>query len=134
MKRSVYILLVLLVITHVNGYCQKGKEKLRVKADTSAVDSVEYKLIVIDPGFESWLVTRPPVSFYSKEYYEIKNRFYVKEWNLRHDDPMRFGDLYETKIDYDGMTDYGLKLNYRLYNYFVYFEETNHVKLIGTGR
>lgn len=134
MKRSVCLLLVILAFAQINGHCQKGKEKIRVKTDTTAADSVEYELIIIDPGFESWLVTRPSMNYYSKEYYVIKNSFYVKEWNFRHDNPMRFGDLYETSVDYDPLTDYGLELNYKLYNYFVYFEEKNKVKLIGARR
>ena len=36
---------------------------------------------------------------------------------------------YETYIDYNSNTDYGLDLNYKLYYYFKYFEETNKVKL-----
>ena len=30
--------------------------------------------------------------------------------------------LYELRIDYDTRTDYGYEVNYKLYNYFVYFQ------------
>jgi hypothetical protein len=130
MKRVVIIGLVLLAFLCQAGYCQKSKNQAKVITDTTAVDSVEYKLIVLDPGFESWLATKPGMNFYSKDYYELKNRLFVLEWNLRYQSPMRYGELYETRIDYDPTIDYGLYLNYRLYYYFRFFEETNHVKLL----
>jgi hypothetical protein len=134
MKRAVFIGLVFLVAFQVNGFGQKNKNKVLVKPDTVTVDSVEYELIVLDPGFDSWLATKPPVNFYSKEYYELKNKLYVTEWNYRYENPARYGSQYETRIDYDMFTDYGLDLNYRLYYYFLFFEEMNHVKLIASGR
>jgi hypothetical protein len=134
--KKLYIILAILLAVQLTGYSQKNKErgKLKVMSDTIAVDSVEYEIIIIDPGFDSWLTTRPSMNYYSQNYYENKNRFYVTEWNYRHDNPIRFGDLYDTRIDYDFSTNYGLELNYKLYNYFIYFEETNHVKLVGLRR
>lgn len=134
MKRAVFIGLIFLVIFHLNGYSQKNRNQIKVKPDTVTVDSVKYELIVLDPGFDSWLATKPPENFYSKNYYELKNKLYVTEWNNRYTNPAKFGNLYETRIDYNMFTDYGLDLNYRLYYYFLFFEEMNHVKLIATGR
>ena len=51
-------------------YGQKGKNKLTMKADTIKADSIEYELIITDPGFESWLATKPSINFLSKSYYE----------------------------------------------------------------
>ena len=133
-KRAVFIGLIFLVVFQPDGYCQKKMNRVKVKPDTVAVDSVKYELIVLDPGFDSWLATKPPETYYSKEYYELKNKLYVTEWNYRFSNPARFGSQYETRIDYDMFTDYGLDLNYRLFYYFLFFEEMNHVKLLATGR
>jgi Family of unknown function (DUF6146) len=115
MKRVIFIGLIILVTFQINGYSQKNRDRVKVKPDSIAVDSVEYELIVLDPGFDSWLVTKPPENFYSKDYYKLKNTLYVTEWNYRYSNPVKFGSLYDSKIDYNQFTDYGLDLNYRLY-------------------
>jgi hypothetical protein len=43
-------------------------------------------------------------------------------------------DLYDNYIDYKPNTDYGIDINYRLYYYFRYFEEKNHIKLLDYNR
>jgi hypothetical protein len=134
MKKSIFIGLVILVAFQLNGYSQKNKNQARVMPDTIKIDSVEYELIVLDPGFDSWLATKPPENYYSKDFYELKNNLYVTEWNYRYDSPQKFGSLYDSRIDYDPFIDYGLDLNYRLYYYFLFFEESNHVKLLATSR
>ena len=111
------------------GFSQKKQNNVSVKPDSLASDSIKYELIVSDPGFESYLVTKPSMNFYSKEYYESRNRIFVTEWNYRCDHPSLFGNLYETHLDYNSIVDYGIELNYRLYNYFRFFEETNKLKL-----
>jgi hypothetical protein len=97
---------------------------------TSNEDSTKYELIVLDPKFESWLALQPPANFYSRQYYENWNQRYVIEWNQRHDDPIRYGDFYETRINYDSWIDYGLELNYRLYNYFRFIEKEYGIILV----
>ena len=97
--------------------------------DTSATkDSVEYELIIFDPGFEFWLHTK---SFskhqYSNEYLQTTNHQYVTEWNRRY----AAGDhRIESYIDYSPFNDYDFELNYKLFMYFRYFEETYKVKLL----
>lgn len=133
MKKTVFIIMVILVVIQTYGFSQRKRDRYNVKVDTVTVDSLEYKLIVLDPGFEAWLATKPSKEFYSKEYYEQKNRLYVTEWNQRYMTSGNHG-RYETYIDYNSNTDYGLDLNYKLYYYFKYFEETNRVKLYPSGR
>jgi hypothetical protein len=133
MKKSVYLILIILLAFQEFGYSQKSKEGFSFKKDTVSADSVEYRLIIFDTGFETWLIGKPPVNFYSNDYYRIKNRFYVSEWNLRYQSGNDNG-LYDNYIDYNPLTDYGIDINYRLYYYFKYFEATNHVQLIATGR
>jgi hypothetical protein len=52
MKRVIFIGLVILVTFQLNGYSQKNRDRVKVKPDTIAVDSIEYELIVLDPGIE----------------------------------------------------------------------------------
>ncbi|MGQ1890724.1 DUF6146 family protein [Thermophagus sp. OGC60D27] len=110
------------------------KVKFEKNNITQSEDSVEYELIVLDPGFESWLISQPPANYYSQQYYENWNQRYVTEWNHRHSSPLRYGSFYETAIDYDPSVDYGLELNYRLYSYFRFIEHEYGIVLIPRGR
>lgn len=97
-----------------------------------ADDSVEYELVVFDPGYDTYLFMQPPKDFYSEKYYKHWNAVYVNEWNLRCVS-MGKSTLYEWHIDYDPQVEYGIDLEYRLYYYFRYFETKNHVVLISRG-
>lgn len=93
-------------------------------------DSLEYKIIIYDIGFSTYLNTiAKPESYYTQEYYESKNIFYVTEWNIRADNPLRYGDLYGNRIEYRPTIDYGLEVNYKLFNYFNFFEDKYKVRL-----
>ena len=96
-----------------------------------ANDSLEYEILIIEPGFNSWLVsTARPEGFYSQEYMESRNRLYVLEWNQRVLQPQRYSsNLYELQIDYQPNIDYGYEVNYKLYNYFIYFQLTYNQRL-----
>ena len=106
--------------------------KLPEGAVRIANDTLEYEIIIIDIGFETYLQTiAKPANFYSQEYYELKNRFYVTEWNIRVLDPLRYNsDIYENTIDYDFNVDYGLDVNYKLYNYFKFVEYQYKEKIL----
>ncbi|HUH26706.1 DUF6146 family protein [Gelidibacter sp.] len=96
-----------------------------------ANDSLEYEILIIEPGFNSWLATTAkPEGFYSQEYMEARNRQYVIEWNQRVLQPLRYdSNLYELQIDYQPFIDYGYEVNYKLYNYFIYFQLTYKQRL-----
>ena len=121
--------LVFLFIISLAGL-QAQSDTLKFVPDGTDSDSVEYELIVLDPGYEMYLATQPPKEFYTQAYYETWNTRYVSEWNYRHSNPLTFGDIYETYIDYSQNIDYGLELNYRLYHYFRFFEKENGVDLL----
>lgn len=89
-----------------------------------ANNELEYEIIIMDPGFETYLYSiAKPANYYSQSYYESKNKFYVTEWNIRAQNPLRYNSaIYENVIDYDFNTDYGLDVNYKLYNYFKFVE------------
>jgi hypothetical protein len=98
-----------------------------------ANDSLEYEVIIIDNGFSTWLASMAlPRNYYSLSYLEIKNRLYVTEWNIRASQPQRYNpNLYEMTIDYRPEIHYGYEVNYLIYNYMIYFQNTYKQKLAG---
>lgn len=97
-----------------------------VENDTVSIssDETDYEIIIIEPGFNSWLVsTARPEGYYSQSWLETRNALLVQAWNQRNLQPYNYDpSLYELRIDYDTRTDYGYEVNYKLYNYFVYFQ------------
>ncbi len=125
MKQLLYIL----VFSVVFASCGTSSKTItKIKSDETPVkienDSLHYEIIIIDNGFNIYLNTvAKPENYYSQQYYETKNKFYVTEWNIRAQNPLRYDDtIYENKIDYDFNVDYGLDVNYKLYNYFKFVE------------
>ncbi len=102
-----------------------------VKNDTIHIvnKELEYEIIIIEPGFYSWLVTQPPRSFYGISYLEGRNRLYVSEYNRRVRDLHYSRIIYQQQIDYEPTVHYGLEVNYLLYNYFKFFEKTYNQKI-----
>lgn len=94
-------------------------------------DEDQYDILVFDSQYDVYLMTiARPESFYSENYYKMKNQQYVNVWNNRHAQPLRFDpDLYAVQIDYNPRTNYGLKLEYKLYNFFKFIEWKYKVNL-----
>nr|WP_299340913.1 DUF6146 family protein [Allomuricauda sp.] len=91
----------------------------------------EYEIIIIDPGFNFWLRSVAwPEGYYSQSFLENRNNLMVFEWNRRVLSPERFNPLlYELQIQYDPEIDYGYEVNYKLYNYFIYFQRKYNQRL-----
>ena len=107
----------------------KAQDTVRIASDS---EEVEYEIIIIEPGFNSWLVTQAqPRGFYTQSFLEGRNRIYVTEWNNRFLQPLRYGNLYNMQIDYDPRIDYGYEVNYMLYNYFIFFQLRYKQQLAG---
>lgn len=89
-----------------------------------ANDDVDYEIIIIEPGFNTWVATTArPEGYYGQAFLENRNRIMVTEWNSRVLQPQRYNhNLYEMQINYDPTIDYGYEVNYLLYNYFIYFQ------------
>lgn len=98
-----------------------------------ANDSLEYEVIIIDAGFNTWLNAQAkPRGFYTEDYLEGRNRIYVAEWNNRAMQPQRFNpNLYEMQINYNYNIHYGYEVNYLIYNYFMYFQMAHKQQLSG---
>jgi hypothetical protein len=103
------------------------------EADTVRIADAEskYEIIIIDPGFYNWLVSiAKPEGYYSQTFLENRNAIYVQNWNNRVLNPREFDpNLYELPIDYDPSVDYGYEVNYKLYNYFIYFQRKYRQRL-----
>lgn len=142
MKTFIYILLVCGFIVSCNTtkttVSQKNKAEKELALNTSdtvtiANDELEYEIIIIEPGFNFWLASRAkPEGYYSQQYLENRNYQYVISWNQRVLQPQRYNsNLYELQIDYQPNIDYGYDVNYKLYNYFIYFQLTYKQQLAG---
>ncbi|TGV04672.1 DUF6146 family protein [Flavivirga rizhaonensis] len=145
MKKVIYILLlssVSLFIFNCNTAKPIASEKNKSEKELAAIvsdtvtianDELEYEIIIIEPGFNTWLLTTArPEGFYSQQYLENRNFIYVTEWNQRVLQPQRFDpNLYELQIDYQHGIDYGYEVNYKLFNYFIYFQLTYKQRLAG---
>ncbi len=105
---------------------EEKKAFAEVEGDTISIssDKTEYEILIIEPGFYTWLNSiAKPEGYYSQSFLENRNYLMVLEWNRRVLQPMQFNpNLYELQIDYTQNIDYGYEVNYKLYNYFIYFQ------------
>ncbi len=101
-----------------------------------ANDSLEYEIIIIDPGFTYYLnAIAQPKGFYSQSYLEARNRAWVITWNQRFQNPQQFNEtIYENRIDYQQNIDYGYEVNYKLFNYFLFAQRKYKMSLGGGFR
>lgn len=139
MKNTILILgfffLIMLSCTSKKNSLQFTEKKAKTTSDTVRIanDSLEYEVIIIDPGYSFWLASRAfPRGYHSQSFLENKNLFFVNEWNNRVLQPQRFNpNLYEMTINYDSNINYGYEVNYLIYNYFIFFQNTYNQKLFG---
>lgn len=136
--KKIAVLVILLIIIISCDSSKKFGQKNNIVAKTNdtvriANDSLEYEVIIIDPGFNSWLVsTAHPRQFYTQNYMEVRNRFWVQQWNSRVLSPtMNNTQLYEMTIDFQPNINYGYEVNYLLFNYLTYFQIRNKQQLGG---
>ena len=140
MKNFVYIIGVLFTIiacstSSKNTIATTDPQTKTTLNDTVRIanDSLEYEVIIIDNGFSFWLSSQAfPRNYYSLAYLENKNMMYVTEWNNRVLQPQRYNpNLYEMTIDYQSHIKYGYEVNYLIYNYMIYFQNTYKQRLGG---
>ena len=136
----IYIMILMLAFATVTGCSPRNKtvskSDIIAGVDNGTVrianDSLEYEVIIIDPGFSTWLASRARArGYYGQPYLENKNKLWVMEWNTRTMDPIRWKGLYQMPIDYNANINYGYEVNYLLFNYLVYFQITNNQQLGG---
>ncbi len=133
MKNLIYILSIIGILIISCGTPKKTvattdnqkEEPVRI-----ANDSLEYEIMIIDIGFTNFLATARPMSYYSQSYLETRNRVYVTQWNIRAQNLTRYdGNIYENIIDYQPHIDYGLEVNYKLYQYFQFAQRKYNMRL-----
>lgn len=134
MKNFIYVIALGLFIYSCSSTKERTMESERMEQmdvnDTVRIsnDSLEYEIIIIDPGYSYFLhaIARPE-GYYSQSYLENKNKFLVAEFNQRVREPFRYDpDIYFQEINYDPSIDYGYDVNYKLYNYFVYLSRRHN--------
>ncbi|MER3317417.1 MAG: DUF6146 family protein [Allomuricauda sp.] len=145
MKKKLFnLVLFCLTLCVVLISCTSQKSTLDVTSEEKAVfqlndkeaveisdDETEYEIIIIEPGFYTWLksIARPE-GYYSQSFLENRNAIMVVTWNQRVLLPQRWNpNLYEMQINYDPSIDYGYEVNYKLYNYFIYFQRKYNQRL-----
>jgi len=139
MKNSLYIITILLFIilgcNTTKSTLTSGDKVLTTQNDTIRIanDELQYEVIIIDPGFSSWLASMAHSrSYHSQSFLENKNRIYITEWNRRVLQTQQYSfNLYEMTINYEPFIDYGYEVNYLIYNYMIYFQNTYKQKLNG---
>ena len=131
MKRLFYFLTIICLTLNCSS-SQKvadSQKQVDITEDdivTIANEEVEYEITIIEPGFNTWLrsIARPK-GYYTQKYMEMHNWNFVQEWNNRVLNPQQYNPrLYELQIDYQPSIDYGYDVNYKLFNYFIYFQIT----------
>lgn len=126
--KKIFVFLVLLgCLTQVHA------QETPRPADTIRIanDSLEYEIIIMEVGFNNWLQTQRPASYYSLAFLENRNRIYVQNYNQRVLQPQRYNpDIYFLQINYDPLVRYGKEVNYLLFMYFRYFEQKYHQNLM----
>jgi hypothetical protein len=137
--RTLFTYLSILVVIVVVSSCGSNRSTSTTTDDSSTVsndtirianDSLEYEVIIIELGFNSWLATQPPRGYRSQSGMDISNDFKVTTYNLRANNPLRYGaNLYPFRIDYDRDVDYGYEVTYLLFNYFKFFEQRYNQRL-----
>ena len=136
-----FCLIVVILITFAS--CDSSKTTLnnnsnsRISNDTIRIanDNLEYEIIIIEPGFNTWLKTQKPKGYYGQAFLEGKNRLFVTEYNSRVRNFQQYNrNLYEQEINYEFHLDYGLDVNYLLYNYFLYFQQHFNQSFTGGRR
>lgn len=138
MKNLIYLFSIVIFIIGCSSASKSianTAEKTTKLSDTVRIanEELEYEVIIIDGGFNSWLNSvAQPRGFYSESFLENRNRIWVAEWNNRFLQPNRYNtNLYQMQINYDFGIKYGYEVNYLIYNYLTYFQIVNKQQLSG---
>ncbi|MEJ6791400.1 MAG: DUF6146 family protein [Lacinutrix sp.] len=140
MKNTLLLLTIIVMVFACNASKEnitpENKTVQLKKGDTIKIsgDKLEYDIIIIEAGFGAYLDSiAKPEGYYTQGYLESKNIRYVQAWNSRVINPSRYdSNLYEMEINYRQGVDYGYDVNYKIYNYFVYFQNNYNQNLLGT--
>ncbi len=137
MQKLFFFAATLLVTINLSANIELPFNNLQQSPDSLNIiqaDSLEYDIIIIETGYDNWILTNAqPKWYYTNEYYRQKNQFYVIDWNSRVIQSMG-RPPFEEQIFYNPNTDYGLEVNYKLYWYFKFMEHKYGIRLSGGGK
>jgi len=125
-------LFLIICIASCGGVKQDVQNSVNSGNDTVRIanDSLEYEIIIIEPGFNSWLATQRPRGYNEQFWLENRNLFLVTEYNNRVLNSTQFNpNIYIQRIDYNQRIDYGYEVNYLLWNWFQFFQVRYNQKL-----
>ena len=131
LKHSAFLFIIGIFIWSCSSSPVKTANTTKEEPVVIANDSLEYEVIIIEPGFTTYLnsIARP-MSYYSQNFLENRNRLYVTTWNYRARNLIQFNpNIYENVIDYNPNINYGLEVNYKLFNYFEFAQRKYRMKL-----
>jgi hypothetical protein len=135
MKRITQLFILAILVVSCGSYQSPSEVNLTDVPEDDIVrianDDIEYEITIIEPGFNAWLASMAkPEGYYSQSYMEARNTVNVIEWNNRVMQPQTYDpNLYELRIDYNPNIAYGYDVNYKLFNYFNYFQLTYKQRL-----
>ena len=135
MKYALFIFALILSFASCDSYKSTTQDSREQKGDTVRIknDSLEYEILIIEPGFYNWLVTQQPRGYYGQQFLEARNQMWVMEYNRRVLNPQQFDpNLYQQQINYEFGIDYGYEVNYLLYNYLKYFQRRYNQRFPGS--
>ncbi|WP_115461849.1 DUF6146 family protein [Winogradskyella aurantiaca] len=136
MKAANFKIVILSILVMVVGLSCKSTDRGQLSTDEESVNKIEndtvsianedvgYEIIIIEPGFNAFLKgTARQEGYYDQSLLESRNSLFVRQWNIRVTQPNNYDpNLYEMPINYDPHIDYGYEVNYKLYNYFIFFQ------------
>lgn len=134
--KQLFAICTISILIYACGSSPVKKETTKEEPVVIANDSLEYEIIIIDPGFNLYINSlAQPRGFYSQTYLEARNRVWVINWNQRAQNPNQFNpNIYENVIDYNQNIDYGYEVNYLLFNYFLFAQRKYNMSLGGGFR
>lgn len=129
------LLIVSIFVYACSSLPMKNEMSAKEKPVVIANDSLEYEVIIFDIGFNLYLnTTAKPMGYYSQNFLENKNTIYVNNWNMRAMNANLYDtSIYENIIDYDPKINYGIEVNYKLFNYFLFAQQKYNMRLDGTS-
>ncbi|HKJ31125.1 MAG TPA: DUF6146 family protein [Balneolales bacterium] len=141
MRKFGLILILSLLVTACAGSSQTAKKENNENGKKSAAIKKEdqngkqkYKLIVLDPSFETWYeMNWSPATEKNESYYHYWNERYVTAWNYKASHA-EYSSFFDNTINYDFNTNYGIKVERKLYYYFRYVETQLHVPILDYQR
>lgn len=89
-----------------------------------------YDVIVMEPGYDTFLITQPSKESYSESSLKTKNIRMVNEWNTRCKNPAQYDpNIYEMEIDYNPLLDYGIDAEHKIFMFFRFVSDKFGLRL-----